>query len=74
MAIRFAGKGGVLDEIKGISRVEKLALPLLALLNFMVAVSFGMFFSAVNVRFRDIKYTIGFLLQTWMFASPVVLK
>ncbi len=52
--------------------LEVLALPLFMALIFMMATSFGMIFSATNVRFRDVKYTTGFLLQMWMFASPVL--
>lgn len=47
-------------------------VPLLVLLTLMNAVGFGMWFSALNVRYRDIQYAIPFLIQTWMFVTPVI--
>jgi lipopolysaccharide transport system permease protein len=36
-----------------------------------LAVSLGTLFSALNVRFRDVKFALPFMLQVWMIASPV---
>jgi lipopolysaccharide transport system permease protein len=49
-----------------------LLVPLLLLLTIMNAVGFGMWFSALNVRYRDIQHAIPFLIQLWMFATPVI--
>jgi lipopolysaccharide transport system permease protein len=49
-----------------------IALPLFLLLAVATALSVGLWLSALNVRYRDIGYTIPFLIQCWMFASPVV--
>lgn len=49
-----------------------LLVPLLVLLTIMNAVGFGLWFSALNVRYRDIQYAIPFLIQIWMFATPVI--
>lgn len=49
-----------------------LALPALTLLTLIISVSIGMFFSALNVRFRDVKYALPFVVQIWMYATPVV--
>jgi len=38
----------------------------------LTAVGLGLWLSALNSRFRDIKYGLGFALQFWLFASPVV--
>jgi len=46
-------------------------LPLLMLLAVITALGVGLWLSAMNVEYRDIRYAIGFLLQVWMFASPV---
>ena len=35
------------------------------------ALSVGLWLSALNVEFRDVRYTIPFLTQFWMFATPV---
>lgn len=49
---------------------------LLAPTAFMLAtaasVGIGLVLSALNVHFRDVKYVVPFMLQVWMFASPVV--
>jgi lipopolysaccharide transport system permease protein len=47
-------------------------LPLLALLDLATALAVGTFLAAVNVRYRDVKYVVPFLIQLWMFGSPVV--
>ncbi len=49
-----------------------LALPILLLLMMLTASGIGMFLSALNAKYRDIRYTITFLVQFWMFASPIV--
>jgi lipopolysaccharide transport system permease protein len=47
-------------------------LPLFLGLAFMMALGVSLFISAANVRYRDVGHTIPFLMQIWMFASPVV--
>ena len=47
-------------------------LPLLVILMMFTASGVGMFLAALNANYRDIRYTITFLVQFWMFASPVV--
>ena len=49
-----------------------LFLPLLVILMMFSASGVGMFLAALNVQYRDIRYTLTFLVQLWMFASPVV--
>lgn len=49
-----------------------LALPSLILLMMLAASGVGMLFAALNAKYRDIKYTIPFLIQFWMFATPIV--
>ncbi len=48
-----------------------LAVPALALFALVTALSVGLWLSALNVQYRDIKYTIPFLTQFWMLASPI---
>jgi lipopolysaccharide transport system permease protein len=45
--------------------------PLFIFLALVQAVSFGTLFSALNVRFRDVKFALPFMLQVWMIASPI---
>ncbi len=47
-------------------------LPVLILLMVLTASGVGMFLAALNAKYRDIRYTIPFIIQLWMFASPVV--
>jgi lipopolysaccharide transport system permease protein len=46
-------------------------LPFLLLLGFVTALGVGLWLSALNVRFRDIRYVIPFLTQFWLFATPI---
>jgi homopolymeric O-antigen transport system permease protein len=47
-------------------------LPFLLLLAFVTALAVGLWLSVLNVEYRDVKYTIPFLTQFWMFATPIV--
>jgi len=47
-------------------------LPFLLLLALVTSLGAGLWFTALNVQFRDVRYAIPFLVQAWMFASPVV--
>ena len=47
------------------------ALPGFILLAIMTALGVGLWLSALNVQYRDVRYTIGFLIQVWLFATPV---
>lgn len=49
-----------------------LALPVLMALALMVTVGMSLFFSALNVYYRDFSYALPFIIQVWMYASPVV--
>lgn len=49
-----------------------LLLPFLLVLMMLTASGVGTFLAALNAKYRDIKYTIPFVAQLWMFASPVV--
>jgi lipopolysaccharide transport system permease protein len=40
-------------------------------LAFILATALGSLFSALNVRFRDVKIALPFLMQLWMIASPI---
>jgi lipopolysaccharide transport system permease protein len=46
-------------------------LPVFLLLAVLTALGVGLWLSALNALYRDVKYVIPFLLQFWMFASPV---
>jgi len=46
-------------------------LPSLLLLAFVTALGVGLWLSAMNVQFRDVRYAVPFLIQAWMFATPI---
>lgn len=46
-------------------------VPILGLYTVLVALAVGLWLAAINVRYRDVKYAIPFLIQLWLFASPV---
>ncbi len=45
--------------------------PLFVALAIALTIGFGTLFSALNVRFRDVKFALPFFLQIWMFLSPI---
>jgi len=47
-------------------------LPLFVFIALILALAVALWLGPVNVRFRDIKHTLPLLLQTWMYASPIV--
>ena len=46
-------------------------LPLFMLLAVLTALGVGLWLSALNALYRDVRYVVPFLVQFWMFASPV---
>lgn len=46
-------------------------LPALLLLALITALGVGLWLSALNVKYRDVRYTVGFLTQFWLFATPI---
>jgi lipopolysaccharide transport system permease protein len=46
-------------------------LPAFLLLAMLTALGVGLWLSALNVKYRDVRYTISFLIQFWLFATPV---
>jgi lipopolysaccharide transport system permease protein len=46
-------------------------LPLLAAFALLAALAVGIWLAALNVRYRDVAYAVPFLVQLWLFASPV---
>ena len=47
------------------------ALPAFVLLAACTALAVGLWLSAFNARYRDVRYTINFVIQFWLFATPV---
>jgi lipopolysaccharide transport system permease protein len=49
-----------------------LLLPLLLVLAILAALGFSLWLSALNVRYRDINYLVPYLVQIWMYVTPVI--
>ena len=64
---------GVVMAAYGVTPGAALALfPVWIIACVIVVLAAGSWLSALNVRYRDVRYTMPFLLQVWLFASPVV--
>ena len=62
----------VVTAIYGITpTLAVLWLPILLLLAVLTALGVGLWMSALNAVYRDVRYVVPFLIQFWMFASPV---
>ncbi len=51
--------------------INILFLPAFVFLAVLTALTMGLWLSALNVEYRDVRYTIPFLTQFWMFATPI---
>lgn len=49
-----------------------LLLPLFVLVAMVVALAIGLWLGPLNARYRDVKHTLPFMIQIWMYASPIV--
>lgn len=47
------------------------ALPGFVVLAVLTALAVGLWLSALNVKYRDVRYTINFVIQFWLFATPI---
>jgi lipopolysaccharide transport system permease protein len=52
-------------------RATVLLLPLFTLVALVTSLAAGLWLSALNVRYRDVRYVMPFLTQFWLFATPI---
>ena len=71
-AITFAVLGALMIYYGVGLTWSALMLPVLALLLVLLASAFGILTSALNVKYRDIRFALPFLIQLWFFASPII--
>lgn len=73
--IDFAIAFGLLIAMMGwygiVPTANALWLPLFLLLALVTSLGVGLWLSAMNVQYRDVKYVVPFLTQFWLFATPV---
>lgn len=72
LAIAFGLMAGMMLWYGVPLTMNLLLLPLLILLTTLLAIGVGMWMSALNVKYRDIRYALPFLIQLWMFATPII--
>jgi lipopolysaccharide transport system permease protein len=58
---------GIFPSLTGL-----VVLPVLILVMMLTAAGVGCWLAALNIQYRDIKYVVPFLVQLWMYSSPVV--
>ena len=63
---------GMMLYYRLIPTIATLLVPIFLLLAVMTALAVGLWLSALNAVYRDVRYVIPFLVQFWLFASPVV--
>ena len=51
--------------------VRMLSLPLFVLLTLITALGVALWLSALNVHYRDVRFAVTFLVQLWLFATPI---
>ena len=62
---------GMMAYYRVMPTVNVVWLPALVLLALVTCLGVGVWLSALNVRFRDVRYTVPFLTQFWLFATPI---
>jgi len=70
-AIAFVILLGMMAYYGIMPTIMVVTLPLFLLLAVATALGVGLWLSALNVQYRDVRYTIAFLTQFWLFATPV---
>jgi lipopolysaccharide transport system permease protein len=62
---------GMLAWFGKVPTIAVLAIPAFIMLALLSALAVGLWLAALNVQYRDIRYTIPFLIQIWFFATPI---
>ena len=71
-AIAFVVLIGLMVYFRIAPTMNVVFLPGFILLAMATALGFGLWLSALNVRYRDINYLVPFLVQMWMYLTPVI--
>jgi len=70
-AIAFAVLVAMMLYYRIFPTINILLIPLLLLFSFATALAVGLWLSALNVIYRDVQYAVPFLVQFWLFATPI---
>ena len=71
MAVALLLLGGLMVYYRREPSLNLIWLPAFVLLAMAASVGCGLWLSALNVKYRDIRYVVPFLVQLWLFATPV---
>jgi len=71
-AISFVMLAGLMAWYRVPLTSDALLLVPLTLLTTLLALAVGMWMSGLNVKYRDIRHALPFVIQLWMFASPII--
>ena len=64
---------GVMASHRLLPTMNIVFLPLFLVLGVITSLGVGLWFTALNVQYRDVRYVVPFLIQVWMFATPVAI-
>jgi len=70
-ALAFVVLLGMMLYYGVVPTINVLWLPLFLLLALVTALGVGLWLSALNVKYRDVRYIVPFITQFWMFATPI---
>jgi homopolymeric O-antigen transport system permease protein len=62
---------GIMFYYRMVPTTNIIWLPFFSLLALVTSIGVSLWLSALNVQFRDVRYTIPFLTQTWLFLTPI---
>ena len=71
LAVSFVLVVGMMGFYHRLPSMRCVYLPLFFLLGLVTATGAGLWLSALNVEYRDVRYVVPFLTQFWMFATPI---
>ena len=71
-ALSFAVLLGLMAFYGIAPTINLLWMPLFLLLALVTALGVGLWMSALNVKYRDVRYIVPFVIQVWMFSTPIV--
>lgn len=69
--IAFAVLLGMMAFYGMVPGAQVMWLPALLLLALVTSLGVGLWFSALNVQYRDVAYVVPFIVQIWLFATPI---
>lgn len=72
-ALAFLMFCGLMVYYRVVPTIQVLFLPVLVLLTALFALGVGTWMSALNVKYRDVRFALPFLIQLWLFVSSVIL-